>query len=145
MVRTTLAGRWRLGVILDRVPKHFGAFSWVGAAYPDLGSIVPFGAPSQRSGYGGDAAVRDRDIRLQVYGLDLEGSLFAVGLRVEPAHEGAVVQYREGVVSVAAFGCRGVDLDLVVKAKELRGPGAVPDHGVEGRKQGREGRLQAAG
>ena len=61
-----------------------------------------------------------------------KSALFAVGLGVEPANEGAVVQYREGVVSVPAAGRRGVDLDLVLEAEELEGPRPVPDHGIEG-------------
>jgi hypothetical protein len=92
---------------------------------------MPAGAITQSAGETGDEIVVHRRVRLQVDRLDLEGSLLAVSLCVEPAREGAVVEYREGVVSLLAAGSRGVDLDLVLEVEELESPRAVPDHRIE--------------
>jgi predicted secreted hydrolase len=92
---------------------------------------VPAGAITQSAGETGDEIVVHWRVRLEVYSLDLEGSLLAVGLGVEPANEGAGVQYREGVVSVPAAGSRGVDLDLILEVEELESTRPIPDHRIE--------------
>src|SRR5215211_3938364 len=126
------AGTWRSGVVLDPGPKRAGQLRRVGSTHHDLRRAVPAGAISQRVGEPGDEIVVHRRVGLEVYSLYLEEVLFAVGLGIEPSHEGAVVEYGEGVVPVPAAGGRGIDLDLVVEAEELQGPHPVPDDGIEG-------------
>ena len=106
---------------------------------------MPVGAVPERAGEPGDEDFVRGRVGLQVQRLYLEDPVLAVSLGVEPADEGPAVQDRERVVSVAALGGRGVDLDLVVEPEEFGRPRPVPDHGVEGREQGRARGLQPAG
>src|SRR5215210_3159042 len=138
-------GTQRIVVVLDLAPQWPGQPRRVRSTHHGLRRAVPACAISQRVGESGDEIVVHRRIGLEVYSLDLEGSLLAVGLGVEPAHEGAVVENREGVVSVPAAGSRGVDLDLILEVEELQGPRPVPDHRIERGQQGRDGRPQPAG
>src|SRR5215208_1188997 len=123
-------GRW-YGAPIERKPEHLCEFRRIRPANKHFRRLVPAGAITQRAGETGDEIAVHRRVRLEVYGLHLEGSLLAVGLGVEPPNEGAVVEYREGVVSVAAADRRGVDLDLVLEVEELESPRPIPDHRIE--------------
>ncbi len=105
------------GAVRDRRAERFGQSGGIGAAHFDFRGSVPAGAVPQRRGQSEDEVFFHRHARLEVRGLHLEHSPFAVGFRVEPAHQRAAVQYREGVVSVPAFGRRGVYLDPVFEAE----------------------------
>src|SRR5918998_6476650 len=103
---------------------------------------MPARAPAQRAAERGDEVFGHTHAGLEVQCPYLEEPLLAVRLRVEPAHQRAAVQYRERVVPVPAAGRRRVDLDPVLEAEELGSPRAVPDYGIEGGEQGREGGAQ---
>jgi hypothetical protein len=130
LVRHGSRGR-RNGTLIEREPERLCEFRRIRPADQHFRRLVPAGAITQSVSETGDEIVVHWRVRLEVYSLDLEGSLLAVGLGVEPANEGAGVQYREGVVSVPAAGSRGVDLDLILEAEELESPRPVPDHRVE--------------
>src|SRR5215211_7564274 len=124
-------GRW-YGALIEREPERVCEFRGSRPADQHFRRLMPAGAIAQSTGETGDEVVVDRCVRFEVDRLDLEGSLLAVGFGVEPANEGAVVEYREGVVSVPAAGSGSVDLDLVLEVEELESPRPIPDHRVEG-------------
>ena len=77
--------------------------------------------------------------------LDFEAPLRAVRLGVQPSHQRAAAQDRQGEVAVAAFFAGRIAFEPVVEAEQFQRAAPVPDDGVERRQNRRQGGRQLAG